>query len=195
MSSWWPPSQQIASACNGTADLRETPFKDLLDRCERWAVHLETRDQYSDPLYRDWQAGRPLLANKGYHDWHELIRAAVGRGVSVRRARIVSEPLSDYIWFEHDVTSELNIAAGEQVRWLSRRRASGLLLPVNDFWLFDARIVRIHHFGGNGAQVDYELADDPILVRQYSRAFRRVWARAIDHGEYRPPLAGGDQAG
>ena len=51
--------------------------------------------------------------------WLDLIREVTGRGVPVRRARVVSEPVTDYIRFEH-ATTDSNVAAGEQVRWLPR---------------------------------------------------------------------------
>ena len=67
----------------------------------------------------------------------------------MRRARIVSEPVSEYIRFEHDVTYT-NVAAGEEVRWLPRRLASDIALPGNDFWLFDERLAVFNHFAGAG---------------------------------------------
>ncbi len=48
------------------------------------------------------------------------------------------------------MTAAVNIAAGEQVRWLPRRRAVDLCLPVNDYWLFDNRLLRLHYFSGDG---------------------------------------------
>lgn len=166
----------------------ERPFRDLLGWCQQLAVHLETRDQYGDPLYAEWKAGHPVHTHQAYRDWQELIRAAVARGVNVRRVRIVSEPLSDYVRFEHEVTSGLNIAAGEQVRWLARRRTSGLLVPVNDFWVFDDRLVRFDHFDGNGERTGSELTEDPALVRLCAEAFRQAWSRAVGHPDYKPAL-------
>ncbi|MFE0043322.1 DUF6879 family protein [Streptomyces albireticuli] len=47
-------------------------------------------------------------------------------------ARVISDPPHDHIWFEH-ATTVVNIAAGEQVRWLPRREASGLQLSGSGF--------------------------------------------------------------
>ncbi len=77
-------------------------------------------------------------------------------------------------------------AAGEQVRWLSRRRASDLCLPGNDFWIFDKRLIRFSHFAGNGDFLEDELCDDPAVVKMCAAAFEAVWDRAIPHAEYRP---------
>ncbi len=105
------------------------------------------------------------------------------------RARIVSEPVTDYIRFEDHVTAG-NVAAGEQVRWLPRRRASDLALPGNDFWLFDDSFVAFLHFTGAGElspEGDEERTTDPAVRRLCSTAFEAVWGRAVPHEEYRIP--------
>ncbi|NGO70994.1 DUF6879 family protein [Streptomyces boncukensis] len=162
-------------------------FGELLVDCEKSAVHLETRDMYfSNPRFEAWLRGERIDWSDPESWWrpfHQDIAHAVARGVSVRRARVVSEPVSDYIRWEHYQT-RANVEAGEMVRWLPRRRAAGLLLPANDFWIFDNRLMRIHHFSGDGAWQGKELSGDPGLVETYSVAFERVWERATAHEEY-----------
>ncbi|MER6366647.1 DUF6879 family protein [Kitasatospora sp. NPDC001527] len=109
---------------------------------------------------------------------------AVGRGVAIRRARIVSEPVSDYIRYEYDVTFP-NVVAGEQVRWLPRRRASDLALPGNDFWLFDDKLVRWGYFSGDGDSLGGELTEDEAAVQLCRGAFEAVWTRSVPHDDYR----------
>lgn len=119
--------------------------------------------------------------------WLALIAETTGRGVDVRRARIVSEPVSDYVRFEHHLTAA-NVAAGEQVRWLPRRRASDVALPGNDFWLFDEELIVFHHFDGNGElspDGDEEVVTDPAVVKLAATAFESVWTRAVPHASYR----------
>jgi hypothetical protein len=150
------------------------------------AVHLETRDVYtpSDPLYRDWLAGRPVPV-PALPEWRELVRFHTARGVSFRRARIVSEPLSDYIRYEHYITDASNVAAGEEIRWLPRQNARGLLVPVNDFWVLDNRLVRFGYFAGDGEFLEHELTDDPEIVRTCGEAFECVWEVGVPHADYR----------
>ena len=87
--------------------------------------------------------------------------------------------------FEHVITTS-NIAAGEQVRWLPRKLARGLSVPVNDYWVFDDRLVRFGYFAGDGTYLDDEITDDPEIVRTCAAAFEAVWARAVPHADYRP---------
>ncbi|WP_432041397.1 DUF6879 family protein [Streptomyces cadmiisoli] len=166
-------------------------FADQLDSAEHSAVHLEMRDAYgvtseADSIAR-WKATGEVdddPESPYWAPWTELIRRTVARGVIVRRARIVSEPVSDYIRYEHAGTAA-NIAAGEQVRWLPRRRASDIALPGNDFWLFDGRLIRWNHFTGDGASGGPEISEDPAAARLCADAFEEVWARAIPHDEYK----------
>jgi hypothetical protein len=165
-----------------------TPFDGLMAGAQRSAVHLEMRDAYvpDDPSFLAWQGGPPFDRTERETWWHKLVSDAVGRGVVVRRARIVSEPVTSYIRFEHDVTDSMNIAAGELVRWLPRRRASDLALPGNDFWVFDDRLARFGYFAGDGNVVGHEDVTDPAVVRLCASTFEAVWERAIDHKDYRP---------
>jgi hypothetical protein len=168
----------------------ELSIEDLLRSSERSAVHLEMRDGYmrSDPMFIDWQAGHrhdPSDRLSWWRPWLQLIAEVTGQGVEVRRARIVSEPVSEYVRFEYDITFT-NVAAGEQVRWLPRRLATDLILPGNDFWLFDERLVLVNHFTGEGESAGQETTSDPDVVKLCASAFEAVWERAIPHEDYSP---------
>jgi hypothetical protein len=168
------------------------PFGELIGACERSAIHLETRDVYAIPEevepFVAWKAGfrhEPDDRDSWWNEFKQQIADAVARGVVVRRARVVSEPVTDYIRFEYDGTFK-SIASGESVRWLPRRLASDLCVPCNDFWVFDERVVRLHHFSGDGKRVAHELSEDPKLAKVCVSAFEAVWERGIDHADYRP---------
>ncbi|MEV6209815.1 DUF6879 family protein [Kitasatospora sp. NPDC051914] len=161
---------------------------ELLRNTQRSAMHLEMRDGYmqDDPAFAAWKAGHRLDPNdrqSWWRPWLDVIAEATSRGVEVRRARIVSEPVSEYIRYEYDVTFP-NVAAGEQVRWLPRRNASNIALPGNDFWLFDGKILRWGHFSGDGDSLGGELTEDPAAVKLCAEAFEAVWDRAIPHSQY-----------
>jgi hypothetical protein len=166
------------------------PFADLLAGAQSSAVHLEMRDVYAVDYekgpFADWRSGvrlDPADRASWWRPWLDLITETVARGVVVRRARIVSEPVSDYIKYEHSGTFT-NVAAGEQVRWLPRRAASTIALPGNDFWLFDGQLVQWNHFAGDGSSQGPELTDDQGAVKLCDTAFEAVWDRAIPHFDY-----------
>ncbi|WP_046500824.1 DUF6879 family protein [Streptomyces odonnellii] len=162
-------------------------FTELLSAAKHSAVHLEMRDvYYSNPRFEAWQRGERIDwsdRSRWWSSFHDEIADAVARGVHVRRARVVSEPVTQYIAWEHYIT-KANVAAGENVRWLPRRNTTDLLLPGNDFWIFDERVIRAHHFAGNGDIVEHRIHDDPTTVEMCASAFERIWERAIPHDEY-----------
>ncbi|MEU7829082.1 MULTISPECIES: DUF6879 family protein [unclassified Nonomuraea] len=163
---------------------------EALRQCRRSALHLEMRDGYmlDDPDYHAWQAGHrldPEDRSSWWRPWLQKIADVIARGVEVRRARIVSEPISNYIRYEYDVTFP-NVRAGEEVRWLPRRKTSDLALPGNDFWLFDGEVLLINHFTGEGDWLDVEHVTDIDVIKFSAEAFETVWRRAIPHDQYRP---------
>ncbi|MER5636522.1 DUF6879 family protein [Kitasatospora sp. NPDC002227] len=167
-------------------------FEESLANTSHSAVHLEMRDAYgvggeSSGFARWLRTGeRNNDPDSDYwRDWVQMIRATVDRGVVIRRARIVSEPVTDYIRYEHGGTN-VNLASGELIRWLPRRLASDIALPGNDFWLFDGKIVVFNHFTGAGdwAEPPKELRTEAEVAKLCSAAFEAVWARAIPHEKF-----------
>ncbi len=160
----------------------------LMRSAERTAWHLELRDLYSpgDPDWLEWQAGARFDPAERWAFWSDLVRETVARGVNVRRVRVISEPVSEYIQFEYEVTAAHNVAAGEQVRWLPRQTTGGLLLPVEDFWVFDGKVMLWNHIAGDGSWVGEERSDDFALAQVCSAAFQSAWDRATPHSEYQP---------
>ncbi|MBB5120058.1 hypothetical protein FHS36_003496 [Streptomyces eurocidicus] len=123
--------------------------------------------------------------SENWSGWVPLVRETVARGVVARRARIVSEPVTEYIRYEH-ASTPVNLAAGELVRWLPRRKALDVALPGADFWLFDGRLVRFNIFTGDGDWADprCEMTGDPAVARLCASAFEVVWERGILHERY-----------
>ncbi|WP_328317809.1 DUF6879 family protein [Streptomyces sp. NBC_00388] len=166
-------------------------FAKLLRQCEHSAVHLETRDAYAvpgeHPAFDAWLAGERKdwddRSSWWRDDWHGLIQNITARGVTVRRARVVGEPASDYIKWEHNVTYG-NVACGEDVRWLPRRQASDLLLPGNDFWLFDGKLVQFNVFDGDGRWMHTDFTEDAGVAARCADMFEAVWERAVPHNKY-----------
>ncbi|MFF4602127.1 DUF6879 family protein [Streptomyces sp. NPDC001339] len=170
------------------ADFSE--FSELMESAQRSAVFLQMRDLYNVSEEAEdfaiWRRTGQQDLDPDSTYWApyvKLISRAVARGVAIRRARIVSEPVSDSIRYLHQAVV-VNTHAGEQVRWLPRRLASDITLPGNDFWLFDDRLIRWNHFDGDGAVTAHEISDDPATVKLCVTAFEAVWARAIPHAQY-----------
>jgi len=166
-------------------------WAELLGSCQRSASHLEMRDWYSAPDEKD-RFDRFLATGRRDHAaeaaersaWLDLIRRITSAGVRVRRARIVSEPVSNYIQFEWHGAGP-SIEAGEELRWLPRRLASAIALPGNDMWLLDEHTAMFNHFSGDGVPLGQEISENLAAAELCRTSFESVWARAIPHDEYR----------
>lgn len=160
---------------------------DLLRACTVSAVHLEMRDDYApgDSWFRAWRHGdQEEFERQLARPWLQAIREITGRGVAVRRLRVVSEPVTDYIRFEH-ATTDSNIDAGEEVRWLPRRQAADLLLPGCDCWVFDGRRVLFNFFDGPGEWAGAAVCDDAGSLRATPPRSRKRGHGGVPHADYR----------
>jgi hypothetical protein len=155
---------------------------------EREAVHLETRDAYGTavelPYMAKWAAGQPDDLH-WLQSWCSTLRDHVEAGRSVRRARIVSEPLSDYQCWSHSIAHPM-VDAGEDIRWVPRERVSSLAIPGNDYYLLDDRLVVFLHYAGNGLSTNMVTSVDPADIRLCRAAFEAVWKVSIAHSDYQP---------
>lgn len=149
--------------------------------------HLELRDAYAvdteSPAYLHWRENqdKPRPPRESY--WQGLVADTVGRGVIIRRLRVVSLPPTDYIRFEHAGTWQ-TVEAGEDVRWLRREDAAGLLAPSNDFWMIDRERIMFNLFDGDGRPNGKFLTEDIDLAKAISGAFDALWALATPHAEF-----------
>jgi len=164
---------------------------ELLSTFERDAFHLELKDEYratyeDDPVAR-WLNGEPDDF-QWMNPWLTRVRDASQAGKTVRRIRVITEPATDYIRWEHSIT-DLNQKAGEDIRWLPRHLLpGGIEFPAagNDWWLFDDRLVTVGYFHDDLRVKNSELVTDPAIVADCIRVRDQLWSISIPHSEYRP---------
>ncbi|MEU6828574.1 DUF6879 family protein [Nocardia beijingensis] len=158
-------------------------FPDLLRTCKREAFHLEVLDSYAEP--NEHEPFRQFLADEPddhawFQPWAELVQETTSRGVAVTRVRIVTEPHTDYTRFALAV-AELNVRAGEDIRYLPRHAAGEV--PPDDYWLLDDDTVVFSAFGESGGWSG-AVTTDPHLAA-YCRGLRaRFWPLATPFPEY-----------
>ncbi|MFF1450204.1 DUF6879 family protein [Streptomyces sp. NPDC058274] len=163
----------------------------LFDSYERDAFHLELRDNYAVPgeasPFASWQQGEP--EDLTWHEpWLGLVRRATSNGRTIRRVRVVTEPLSPYIQWEYSVTPQ-NQGAGEDIRWLPRHLLpKGIVFPAdgNDWWLFDDRLLAVGHFDDQCRVLGSELIEAPAVLADCISVRDTLWDIAIPHTEYKP---------
>jgi len=164
----------------------------LFGSFERDAFHLEMRDEYhiedeAEPL-RMWRKGEwtDEMAREWWAPWLAKIRGATQARKTVRRLRIITEPITNYTRFLWE-GSRFNVSAGEDVRWLPRHLVpEGTALPAEDLWLFDDSRLVFNHFDEHALSMRMERVADRSLIAQAVDARDRLWPLAIPHDEYRP---------
>lgn len=166
------------------------PLADMLRAAQRRAWHLEMLDFYGPDRepFTAWQQGVDYDRSEIDGVWAAHLAPLVARGGDLRRLRIVSEPVSQYIKWEHMITPQANIKSGERVRWLARRATLGLCLPTLDYWLVDDVAV-FGVFDGHGDFIDNEVVPsttNPELIEVCARSFEVAWRMGTDHADYVP---------
>ena len=170
------------------ASITDEDLDGLLSGFKRQVVHLETRDAYGTlvelPHMAKWAENEPDDL-EWLQGWCSTLRQHASAGRSVRRARIVSEPLSDYQRWSYSIAQPM-VDAGEDIRWVPRRRLSSVAVPGNDFYLFDDELVVFLIYSGDGLGTDKVVSSDPADIRLCRSSFEAVWMLAIPHRDYRP---------
>jgi hypothetical protein len=172
--------------------MRQIGYQDLNDLCrsiKRSFVHLETRDAYGTevelPHMVKWRRGEAdHFAWLAW--WLEMLHGHREAGRTCRRARVVSEPLSDYQrWAVSH--AELFVDAGEEIGYVPRPRLTRVALPGSgDFYVFDDELVLFLHYAGDGTNVAFERTDHIPTVQSCAAAFEDVWRLTVPLREYRP---------
>jgi hypothetical protein len=168
--------------------LPDEEFERLLTTFRREAIHLETRDTYGTAVELPHMA--KLLAGEPddlewLQGWCRTLRRAVREGKTARRARIVSEPLSEYQRWSYSIAQPM-VDAGEDIRWVPRRLVSAVAIPGNDFYLFDDNIAVFLTYTEDGLSAGVYSSSDPADIRLCRSSFEAVWKLSIPHSDYHP---------
>lgn len=150
------------------------------------AYRQEVRDNYVDPDevpdIERFKAREPL-DESWMDDWLGLILRRTLDGQRIERVRVVSEPWSDYTRFGLNL-SRLNVAAGEDIRYLPRDRANELGLPEYDYWLLDSSKMCILRHDDQDVLLGADIVNDPAVVVEHAR-YRDIAQRyALPRADY-----------
>lgn len=150
-------------------EITEEKFGELLRTIRRSAFRLETLDTYSIDSERDgfelFLAGHP--ESPPWQDWLDQVSEQTRQGKTVSRVRVLAEPPTDYQrwmmwaqpWYDR---------AHEDVRYIPRRRAAELRLPLEvDWWLLDDERLILMYFTNAGEVTGKILITNPGIIARY----------------------------
>lgn len=161
-------------------------FLRLFHDAKREAFHLEVQDTYETP--EESEPFRKFITNEHddyewFQPWLDHVRETTSRGVAVLRARVVSEPHTDYTRFSKAV-ARFNMEAGEDVRYLPRNLVNADELTRDDWWLFDDTVLGFTVFEPSGRWAGAAVTTDPHIVEYAREVKERVWGKAIPLKDY-----------
>lgn len=150
-----PPGEEVVAlptllAVDAVAALdgNTIAFIDLMRMLRTFATsafRLEARQSYATDeeaaAFATWQergcipdAVDPLIAA-----WTGIVCARIEGGAVMRRVRVVSHPMTEYVRFELALQRAHSVPAGEQVRVVDAELHPDLA-RADDFWLLDDRV-------------------------------------------------------
>ncbi|GHF57821.1 DUF6879 family protein [Streptomyces griseosporeus] len=154
------------------------------------AWRLETRRGYASdrrsPKWQRWQAGEDIAAEPSA--WLENVAAQTAAGKRFERVRLVDEPATEGQRFLL-ASAPGNVAAGEDIRNLTRAQAEQLRLPDYDFWLFDSKIVARFAFDEDDTTLGVYVTEDPAEVLAACQAREAAWHHAVPTTEFAKQVA------
>lgn len=161
----------------------------LFDDYRYTARRLEPWDTYNAKP-EDREHRRQYLAGEltdfSYMDrWVDRLTGWRAQGKRMQRVRVVTEPLSDDARYLLAL-AKINLAAGDEIRYLPRQRSEELALglPDQDCWIFDATTAAIIHFDADDVMVGHELVDDPAEIVGWLHHFDAAWAHSVSREEF-----------
>ncbi|MFG2114837.1 DUF6879 family protein [Streptomyces sp. NPDC048718] len=155
------------------------------------AWRLETRRGYASdresPRYRQFRS-TGTIPNDGHRPWCANVRTQVRLGKRIERVRIVDQaPTPEQLYLL--ASAAVNNAAGEDIRNLWRADADHLILPREDFWLFDSRQALLLHFDEADNYLGAELVEDAERVLRYCQIRDAAWHHAIPRTDFAAQVA------
>ena len=145
-------------------------FGELFRTFEHTAQRLEGRGRYNEPS--EAAALQRFLGGQAEDPEYTASRAswlvgtvadAVKAGKTFQRVRLVADPPTEYQRFGLRNCRD-NVAAGEDMRYLTRPEADQLDLPDHDFWLFDhSRLVLLWFTPDSRLLGGQEVADEAAV--------------------------------
>ncbi|MBO4258253.1 hypothetical protein GRC12_30915 [Streptomyces griseorubiginosus] len=163
-----------------------TSISHLFREFRHTAWRLETRRGYASdrnsPKWARWQAGEDIL-DEPANAWRENVAEQTAAGKRFERVRLVDVPPTQGQEFLL-ASAPGNVAAGEDIRNLTRGEAERLRLPDFDFWLFDSRIMARFAFDEDDTTLGVYVTEDPAEVLAACQARDAAWHHAVSTAEF-----------
>jgi hypothetical protein len=120
-------------------------------------------------------------------DWLRMVLEAAAEGRRFARVRVVDLPMSDWNRYSYTLAAH-NIAAGEDIRYLSRGNAAEL--PDYDYWLFDSSKLVVMRFDESDRFIGGELVEDLAEIVRANYWRDAAWHKAMRRDDFASKSSG-----
>lgn len=147
-------------------------FERMFSAFKRTAFRLETLTEYRIEgeewdEFQSFLRGAPLPSGANA-PWAREVEGWTRAGRRVIRVRLLSEALSAYLRYEVEWCYPVSIAAGEDIRFMTRQKAESLVkneAHLKDFWLFDESEALMMHYEPDGSYAGENVVTAPEQVQ------------------------------
>jgi hypothetical protein len=154
-----------------------------LEHFEQSAFRLETLPEYNVPqeaeMLAAFKRGEPIGLPDD-HPWLVKVRRHIRSGKLMRRVRLISHPLSDYLRMEMSWYPK-SVEAGEDIRIASLDDHRELTACEQDFWLFDESVVVTLRYDAEGRFLG---TDTPSSCERYLKQRDLALAHSMELSAY-----------
>ena len=185
---------------SGAAVVRAEPITDegfgkLFTAYQRSAWRLELLPQYlipGDIYYPAFLAGEPVPPHpegqwwKKGEAWINTIKGNVAAGRMMGRVHVLPEQLTPYLRFEIEWGYCYDSQAGDDIRLLEAGRVADDIrkLAVQDFWVFDDRMVVLCDYKPDGTWVGGRVVSEGVDVSAFLQVRELALREAIELKEF-----------
>jgi hypothetical protein len=156
-----------------------TDFASLFDNFESSAFRFESLPVYDVPEEIDALAAfenEETVPADWAEEWLDYVREMITGGKSMRRVRVIPNPITTYYRFE-SLMYPSSVQAGEAVLTVPASQLPVIARNTPDFWLFDNKVVGVMRYDDKGAFLGGDVVDDSSEVGRFveiSKALLKV---------------------
>ena len=131
-------------------------FEELWSEAKEEIFRLELLNtylvDYEAETFNKYKKGLKVsgLEIPGFDKWLRDIEQKTKNGVKVLDLQVLDLPMSDYLKFGISCASFLAEEKGEKFMFIERKNVSELIKGIEDFWLFDSKIVLPMNYDKDG---------------------------------------------
>jgi len=178
------------STYNLSSHLPAAEFDACFTNFSKSAFRLETFPEYrvggaDAELYNKFSQGEPWQGPI-FEDWARLIASHTTAGREFVVARVLSEPLSNYLRFEIEWGYCYFSTVGQDTRIILPSRLDTLFLPsaTFDYWMFDDNKVVFMEYGSDGSYKGARYVQNHDSITEFVTLKGRALAASISLREF-----------